>query len=817
MGPSVHGQGRLCVHRTSTVSRPWSSADTMALDAHSNSSAKSAGDKKLTISDVTSVSIQDDNMVRFRQSKGDVVQPLADALADGTNTAKILQLVLMTTGVTTAERARIAAHNTMVRVQSYPVARQALTDAQRADVVEALKLQDGQLDSGAGLTVADQWHLASTVVNEVAAVDTTSAGGLAADQIRAMTAKTGWKTFFAHWAPTLFVAHAAEAAPPVAAQQRSEPEAASNQEAKLARVVTMMEGLGDLSLEEAELLMNAASEAFLAAGLEDTAMTFMEDVTPAAVPQMLVKVKSLRVAEVAAVVKHLPARAIRAIQEVRSSRLQWQRKCQQWQDEIDDRWAPNHARDVRAQEESTLGNAREPLPVEGTPPTKKRYTIEDQKLLAEAAAIKAQEAKRQHDEQQKHARQRAEHEAQQERSVLPALNVDGLDTGLVFERVLEDTGTLGVVYLQNLRGKEVDDVVKKIKLMFAHSNHDVVWRQIQAACDPKTPDQLVQLVADAASISRVLDGKRKASLKLQDDKVSFITVLATEDFEVVARAATAFQRKPNGKATGTGPSVHISQADGMSVGFVWSVMPPFQATAPFVSLWGLGEAERPGCVVRFGDGTCAGPHQELQRARAAMVRELGLWGVKGTVRHGAEPVTRKAPERWSETMEVRGMGMVEADRAQLAVLEREFRRGTKTTKRAAGPKAAPGVPESVLREADVLRNAMPQTSGVEKASMEHCQAERYVQRAAGESLGSAERLGQRLVSWVAGGDAPDGPGAPQTVGHYRSGATTFGIVVDGAWHAKHPMLRVDLSAWNDAPQGTWHHDILTPDTRWWCW
>ena len=230
-------------------------------------------------------------------------------------------------------------------------------------------------------------------------------------------------------------------------------------------------------------------------------------------------------------------------------------------------------------------------------------------------------------------------------SFLPALNVDGLDTGLVFERVLEDTGTLGVVYLQNLRGKEVDDVVKKTKLMFAHSNHDVVWRQIQVACDPKTPDQLVQLVADAASINRVLDGKRKASLKLQDDKVSFITVLATEDFEVVARAATAFQRKPNGKATGTGPSVHISQADGMSVGFVWSVMPPFQATAPFVSLWGLGEAERPGCVVRFGDGTCAGPHQELQRARAAMVRELGLWGVKGTVGHGAGPVTRKAPER----------------------------------------------------------------------------------------------------------------------------------------------------------------------------
>ena len=132
----------------------------------------------------------------------------------------------------------------------------------------------------------------------------------------------------------------------------------------------------------------------------------------------------------------------------------------------------------------------------------------------------------------------------------------------------------------------------------------------------------------------------------------------------------------------------------------------------------------------------------------------------------------------------------------------------KTTKRAAGPKAAPGVPESVLREADVLRNAMPQTSGVEKASMEHCQAEGYVQRAAGESPGSAERLGQRLVSWVAGGDAPDGPGAPQTVGQYRSGATTFGIVVDGAWHANHPMPRVDLSAWNDAPQGTWHHDIL---------
>ena len=349
-----------------------------------------------------------------------MVQPLADALADGTNTAKILQLVLMTTGVTTAERARIAAHNTMVRVQSYPVARQALTDAQRADVVEALKLQDGQLDSGAGLTVADQWHLASTVVNEVAAVDTTSAGGLTADQIRAMTAKTGWKTFFAHWAPRLFVAHAAEAAPPVAAQQRSEPEAASNQEAKLARVVTMMEGLGDLSLEEAELLMNAASEAFLAAGLEDTAMTFMEDVTPAAVTQMLVKVKSLRVAEVAAVVKHLPARAIRGIQEVRSSRLQWQRKCQRWQDEIDDRWAPDHARDVCAQEESTLGNAREPLPVEGTPPIKKRYTIEDQKLFAEAVAIKAQGAKRQHDEQEKQARQRAEHEAQQERSVLPA-------------------------------------------------------------------------------------------------------------------------------------------------------------------------------------------------------------------------------------------------------------------------------------------------------------------------------------------------------------------------------------------------------------
>ena len=72
--------------------------------------------------------------------------------------------------------------------------------------------------------------------------------------------------------------------------------------------------------------MNAASEAFLAAGLEDTAMKFMEDVTPAAVPQMLVKVKTLRVAEVAAVVKHLRARTIRAIQEVRSSRLQWQRK-----------------------------------------------------------------------------------------------------------------------------------------------------------------------------------------------------------------------------------------------------------------------------------------------------------------------------------------------------------------------------------------------------------------------------------------------------------------------------------------------------------
>ena len=64
------------------------------------------------------------------------------------------------------------------------------------------------------------------------------------------------------------------------------------------------------------------------------------------------------------------------------------------------------------------------------------------------------------------------------------------------------------------------------------------------------------------------------------------------------------------------------------------------------------------------------------------------------------------------------------------------------------------------------------------------------------------------MSWVAGGDAPDCPGAPQTVGHYRSGATTFGIVVDGAWHAKHPMLRVDLSAWNKAPQGTWHHDVL---------
>ena len=90
------------------------------------------------------------------------------------------------------------------------------------------------------------------------------------------------------------------------------------------------------------------------------------------------------------------------------------------------------------------------------------------------------------------------------------------------------------------------------------------------------------------------------------------------------------------------------------------------------------------------------------------------------------------------------------------MLEREFRCGTKTTKRAAGPKAAPGVPESVLREADVLRNAMPQTSGVEKASLEHCQAERYVQRAARESPGSAERLGQRMVSWVAGGDALEG-------------------------------------------------------------
>ena len=72
-------------------------------------------------------------------------------------------------------------------------------------------------------------------------------------------------------------------------------------------------------------------------------------------------------------------------------------------------------------------------------------------------------------------------------------------------------------------------MVRRRKLLFAHSNHDAVWKEIHQACDPKTASNSVMLVADQESINRVLDGQPRASLKLKDDHdkqdKSFLTIV----------------------------------------------------------------------------------------------------------------------------------------------------------------------------------------------------------------------------------------------------------------------------------------------------
>ena len=302
-------------------------------------------------------------------------------------------------------------------------------------------------------------------------------------------------------------------------------------------------------------------------------------------------------------------------------------------------------------------------------------------------------------EEERHQSQRAAEEQTKKneetvkaRTVLPALPVDGVDSGLTFERVLEATSTLAVVYLDNLRGKEVDDVAKKVRMLFAHTNHDVIWRDIQRACDPKLPDELVQLVANQTSVDRILAGQHMASVKLDGDKSSFITVPEADGYKVVARVAAMLPRHPQGKASGHGPVVNVSQLayEGMGDGVVWCVCASSRALMPYQSLWGVGTSEAPGSVVRYADRV--GPHDALQRARRKLIERHGMWSVRDTMCAKKKAGGGSAMVKWQDHMDVLGMGMSTVDAVQWAIIEREYRHAGHAKVKTKGPKQEPGVP-----------------------------------------------------------------------------------------------------------------------------
>ena len=500
---------------------------TMIGDTQSNGSQqRQAVDKKLVLSEITGVAVLPDGMVRFRQQKADVVLTLADVLTAGSRAARILQLAILTTSLSNAERARILEHDTKLRVQSFEAALKHIT-AEEAEVAGSLKITEEQLRTGQGLSLSEQWVAAHAVTGRVADPESTPAGDIAEEALRQLLARQGWKTLFQTWAPHLrhIDADALPRAPYEGpAQGRGTPRGGSKGKGgadgvaearqRMRRGRNLVDSLDGLAISETENLHGAACEAVIVIGKEDIAADLMDSLQSDGIDEVLERLDAVRDEEIDRVSRAWLSRAVRAVQDIRPARRQWKSKCDRWQDELDQRnaypedWSgtddngdgADHRR--RAQPESALPEAKRHR--HGGDP--QRLTEAEKSLLADAAATKQrEEARREQEHREAEERKRKAEQAKAHR-IVPVVNHDGTADGHVFERVLEATGTLGVVYVDNLRGKEVDDVVRRLKLLFAHSNHDAVWKEIQQACDPKPASNSVMLVADQESINRVLDG-----------------------------------------------------------------------------------------------------------------------------------------------------------------------------------------------------------------------------------------------------------------------------------------------------------------------
>ena len=164
--------------------------------------------------------------------------------------------------------------------------------------------------------------------------------------------------------------------------------------------------------------------------------------------------------------------------------------------------------------------------------------------------------------------------------------------------VAESSKRLGVIEMSGFAGAEARNVLRDLDDSFSSHNGDELFDVIQKHCKSEKHAASVLLIADIPGIEAIMDGKEYHRRTFRHSRAD-VRLRRRQDLAVLLNIGT--QAPPSSKPQGRARLIDINHygSSGVDQYVCVSTVYPDTPTSPFISLWGRGDAERPGTTVHM--------------------------------------------------------------------------------------------------------------------------------------------------------------------------------------------------------------------------